>query len=613
VSQNQKYCLRVNDEIINFLCPNKFKNDFFKIISINAQSLANVDHVLVLRHLLSDKVVDLIAVSETWLSSKHPDKLCNVDGYKIIRNDREGMRGGGVAFFVRNGLNFKIIAASPNTHDPTQVEYLFCEITLRHSKILIATIYRRPERHCKFDKFFIELQKHTPTHDEIIFLGDFNMNFLDNTNRTASKFLSRLDDFNMHRLPIDNTHKSHNALTTIDAIFVTAELEYNSFGKLPNLLSAHEILFIVLNMPHSLECEEQIKIREFDTIQNDDLLQRAISLDWPACSSMQRVDDKVTIFNDMLIKFYDDHLPLKQLKVKRKFKPKLPDSIKSAIRHRDHLRKLAYRVSRFLNIFELYRVAKNKVKQLITTFHKNVIFSKLNDLKSSTHIWSSLRNLGLVKEKSFSNKLPENLDVLADGLTALPDIDSTKIKFDYNLESRPQGEKFYFAFVQPIKIKEAIFDINSSAEGHDGVCVKMLKKIWEIIIPSVTNIINSSMQMSYFPSAWKKAILCLVPKVRNPLSVKDFRPISMLCTLSKVLEKVVHDQILAYLNSHNIFDPFQSGYRKLYSTATALLKITEDLRNALFKRRVVLVVFLDFSKAFDCVNQTQPLNGFGAI
>jgi hypothetical protein len=215
-----------------------------------------------------------------------------------------------------------------------------------------------------------------------------------------------------------------------------------------------------------------------------------------------------------------------------------------------------------LNCTEWQRIKSNSC----STFHK------LNDLKSSTHIWSSLRNLGLVKEKSFSNKLPENLDVLADDLTALPDIDSTKIKFDYNLNSRPQGEKFYFAFVQPIKIKEAIFDINSSAEGHDGICVKMLKTIWEIIIPSVTNIINSSMQMSYFPSAWKKAILCLVPKVRNPLSVKDFRPISMLCTLSKVLEKVVRDQILTYLNSHNIFDPFQSGYRKLYSTATALLK-----------------------------------------
>jgi endonuclease/exonuclease/phosphatase family metal-dependent hydrolase len=64
---------------------------------------------------------------------------------------------------------------------------------------------------------------HLHTHDEIILLGDFNINFLDNTNKTAN-FLSILEDFNVFRLPIDNTHKSHNALTTIDAIFVSAEL-----------------------------------------------------------------------------------------------------------------------------------------------------------------------------------------------------------------------------------------------------------------------------------------------------------------------------------------------------------------------------------------------------
>jgi Reverse transcriptase (RNA-dependent DNA polymerase)/Endonuclease-reverse transcriptase len=601
VSHNQKYCLKLNDEVINFHCPSKIKNNFFKIISLNAQSLANVDHILVFRHLLSDQIVDLIAVSETWLSSKNPDKLCNVEGYKLIRNDREGLRGGGVAFFVKNDVTFKIIATSPNTFDPTQVEFIFIEVTLQHTKILIVSLYRRPDIHCKFDKFFSELRKHTPTHDEIILLGDFNINFLDNTNKTTD-FLTKLDDFNMYRLPIDHTHKSHNSLTTIDAIFVTAELDYNCFGKLPNLLSAHEILFIVLSLPHLIEGEEQIKIREFDTIKNEDLLEKAILVDWPLCSSMQSVDEKVTVFSEMLLGFFDSNLPLKVLPVKRKFKPKLPDTIKSAIRHRDRLRKLAYQVSSFLNIYERYKEVKNKVKQLVSTFHKGIIFSKLNNLKCSNHIWSSLRKLGLIKEKSFSNKLPENLDELAEGLTALPDIDSSKINFDYNLEPRTQVDKFYFSHVQPDKIKAAIFDIVTSAEGCDGICINMLKKIWQVIIFSVTNIVNSSMQMSYFPTLWKKAILSPVPKVRNPLSVKDFRPISLLCTASKILEKVVHDQILVFLNTQNIFDPFQSGYRKLYSTATALLKITEDFRNALLKRRVVLVVFLDFSKAFECVN-----------
>jgi Reverse transcriptase (RNA-dependent DNA polymerase) len=164
------------------------------------------------------------------------------------------------------------------------------------------------------------------------------------------------------------------------------------------------------------------------------------------------------------------------------------------------------------------------------------------------------------------------------------------------------------SYVHPLQIKNALFDINTSAEGSDGICVKMLKLIWMAILPTLTNIVNSSMQLSYFPTSWKKAILCAVPKIRTPISVKDFRPISLLCTASKILEKVVHDQILNYVNGLNLMDPLQSGYRKLFSTSTALLRIAEDIRLAIFKREVVLVVFLDYSKAFDCVDHKLLLH-----
>jgi Reverse transcriptase (RNA-dependent DNA polymerase) len=130
----------------------------------------------------------------------------------------------------------------------------------------------------------------------------------------------------------------------------------------------------------------------------------------------------------------------------------------------------------------------------------------------------------------------------------------------------------------------------------------MLKLIWIVILPTLTNIVNSSMQLGYFPNSWKRAILCPIPKIRIPVNVKDFRPISLLCTASKVLEKVVHDQILVYLNNLNLMDPLQSGYKKLYSTSTALLRVAEDIRLAIFKKEVVLIVFLDYSKAFDCVD-----------
>ena len=78
--------------------------------------------------------------------------------------------------------------------------------------------------------------------------------------------------------------------------------------------------------------------------------------------------------------------------------------------------------------------------------------------------------------------------------------------------------------------------------------------------------------------------------------------------MSKILEKVVYEQILEYLTLHNILDDFQSGFRKRYSTSTALLKVSEDMRMSYLRKEVVLIVSLDYSKAFDTVNHTLFLN-----
>jgi exonuclease III len=555
-------------------------------MSINAQSLANVDHIAVFRNLLSQNVIDVAAVSETWLKSKHPDKLCSVNGYQLVRNDREGLGGGGVALFVKNNLKLKILDSSPNSFDPSRAEF---------------AIYRRPQEKCKFDTLFESLHKHILTHDNIILLGDFNIKFNKNTTHTK-RLISKLEDLNLTRLPINNTYRQNGYVSTIDAIFTSTHLSYNCFGALPNLLSSHDILYAVFPLEVN-ECEaDSYSIREFHTVPQEELLDRAMQIDWSCTNAQFSLEDKVSQINTKILDFYNEHLPIKTMKVKRKFQPKLPDSIQSAIANRDKLRKLATKVSHFFNYFDLYRAAKNKVKQLIATFHKNVIYSKLNNLIGTDHIWKTLRNLGLVKDKSFSKSLPEDLNELAQSLTKCPDIDESKIKFDSNLAPRPAGEKFYFSHAQPVKVKNAIFDIDSAAEGNDGICVKMIKLIWQTLVFPITHIVDTSLQTSTFPDIWKSAILSPVPKIRNPVNIKDFRPISLLCILSKVTEKIAVEQIIDFLNTNNILDPFQSGYRTLYSTATALLKITEDMRNAVFKKRVVVSVFLDFSKAFDCVN-----------
>ena len=75
-----------------------------------------------------------------------------------------------------------------------------------------------------------------------------------------------------------------------------------------------------------------------------------------------------------------------------------------------------------------------------------------------------------------------------------------------------------------------------------------------------------------------------VPKVKNPACCKDYRPVSILCLLSKVFEKLVHEQVNEFINVKNILPPLQSGFRKGHNTTTALIKVTDDTRRAIDKR-----------------------------
>ena len=83
-------------------------------------------------------------------------------------------------------------------------------------------------------------------------------------------------------------------------------------------------------------------------------------------------------------------------------------------------------------------------------------------------------------------------------------------------------------------------------------------------------------------------------KEGNSIDNFGLRPIALLCFLSKVLEKIAHDQITEYLNSNNLLEPFQAGFRRHHSTQIALLKLTDDIRMAIDKKKVTLLLLFDF-------------------
>jgi hypothetical protein len=108
-----------------------------------------------------------------------------------------------------------------------------------------------------------------------------------------------------------------------------------------------------------------------------------------------------------------------------------------------------------------------------------------------------------------------------------------------------------------------------------------------------------------FLAEWKISKIIPVAKIPNPLEPKNYRPISILPSLSKALELVMHDQIVDCIKSHNLLSPYQSGFHAGHSTVTALLNITDDIYRDLEEG---LFVLLDFSKAFNTKTRFQLLS-----
>ena len=131
-----------------------------------------------------------------------------------------------------------------------------------------------------------------------------------------------------------------------------------------------------------------------------------------------------------------------------------------------------------------------------------------------------------------------------------------------------------------------------------------MKMVLYELLPIITAIINKSLNTGTFPGRYKLALVSplLKKQTLDPDVCKNYRPVSNLAFLSKVLEKVVASQLDDHLTVNNLQEPHQSAYRRGHSTETVLLSLHNDVIKAIGEQKIVLLVMLDLSAAFDTVS-----------
>ena len=122
---------------------------------------------------------------------------------------------------------------------------------------------------------------------------------------------------------------------------------------------------------------------------------------------------------------------------------------------------------------------------------------------------------------------------------------------------------------------------NDCSTGYDNIPAMFIKPVVEFLVSPLTFVINNYIATNNFPNTWKTARISPIPKITQPVELKDYRPVSILPVLSKVYEKLVLQQLAVFIERESVYHQYQLGYRKNHSTAILLLKLHDDIKKAM--------------------------------
>ena len=163
--------------------------------------------------------------------------------------------------------------------------------------------------------------------------------------------------------------------------------------------------------------------------------------------------------------------------------------------------------------------------------------------------------------------------------------------------------KFKFDVISAEFVSDQICNMqNSKSPGLDQFNVRLLKLAGPYLSNCLAHICNLSLSGYTFPDEWKKAKVTPIFKSGDKSDVGNYRPISVLPIVSKIIERAVHDQLYAYLTNADLLSNAQSGFRSNHSTSTTLHDVQDYILNNMDDGYATGVIFLDLKKAFDTVN-----------
>ena len=592
----------------------------------------------------------LLGISEANFHKNHCLDNCKIEGYELITSK------------TLNNMNLQVSRVVVYKHTSLVAKVRedlmsdkFSSIWLEvgfpgRKRFLVCNVYRdwqylgqsdhssleMSEQLARWINFLEQWELALDTGKECIVMGDFNIDFL-NFYRTdlpsscqayrlqplVDELFSRIIPHGVKQCVVGATRQggAGQADSGLDHLWT------NIPGKMSQINtyyygSDHKIIMGVKYGKLIKNRTKYVTKRSFKNFDEQEFVERIKKTSWLDIYLTTDVDEAVQKFTNKVNIILDELAPIKTFQTSSKYCPWLSEETKELIKKRNTAQKLLSENKNDDNLKE-FKKLRNKVTSNLRNdkinWQKNKLSSCNNDcgkLWKNILGWLNWCSSGSPTKLYYLGQIVTSPSKLAEIMNNFFVDKVTKICQELPIRTedplktlkeivRNRSTTFSMKCVHPDSVKEIILGLkNSKSCGVDNIDTYVIKLIVNEILPAVTHIVNLSIQQSKFPSMYKAAKVIPLLKKGDPLEAKNYRPVAILCILSKVIERVIFLQIVDYMNKNEYFHPNHHGFRAGHSTSTAMIQMYDSWVQAVDKGELAGVCMLDMSAAFDVVDHS---------
>jgi Reverse transcriptase (RNA-dependent DNA polymerase) len=566
---------------------------------------------------------DILILTEIGVQTV--DEYYSLDGYNSFSKTRSRQRGGGILIFIKENINFEI-KASASCH----FENICGILTVENSiKIFLLAVYRPPSN--SKSEFINELKEicNKIKFKNAILIGDVNLNLLDP------------DDISVHAyedvLAVNGFFKCINGATReehlgdkfvsscIDHIFIRSSAKHVNSVIYKTKISDHYLVACALNFKSTLQLNENVT--GFSMRLDETKLHYELKMiDW---STLMHIDDPADMYDAIVNKFSDcyDKSSYRCYSLSNKCKPKkdwMTTDLLLLIKRRDKLFSkwknctFSHR-SALKDDYKKYRqYVSSQINKAKVEYYKNELNKAKNSLKDT---WQTINTIIGKKKKAsvdeviskhFGSRYPNDYISNKFADTFIDEV--SQINHECDITTLPQksereaNQSMYMQSVSPEFVKNVILSMDQCKQpGIDKIRVKDLHLLAKPISVILAKLINLCIKTGVMPAKLKVSKIRPVYKKGDHTKFGNYRPIAIMSFIEKIIERCIAIKLTEYLEQFKIINPLQFGFQKGKSTANLLASFSDYVNAKLNAFNHVLVLFIDFSKAFDTLSHKKLL------